>query len=94
MKDFFLKKVEDKPDYYALNEMTELLQKAAWRLVRAAEDKFGEKTDGAEKMKWCTGRMEMLHPVSGRDAAYYEDFVRAAFLNMKIELSIMERRIV
>lgn len=83
MKNFFMNVWSEK------NERTDLLQKGAWRFVRAAEDLLGS-GKGDEKRSWAIRRLkETFQDMSESEA---EDYVRAAFMNFKIESSVLDRR--
>ena len=64
------------------NNESDVIQKAAWRLVRSAEDRFVA-ADGSAKRAWCVDRMMALFPKKDRDNL--EDYIRAAFINFSIE---------
>lgn len=70
------------------NIETDLIQKTAWRLVRSAEDRMGM-GKGHEKLLWCIDRISELH--KGTHRTILEDYVRSAFINMKIELSALQQ---
>ena len=57
------------------------MQRCAWRLVRSAEDRIGSGR-GPEKLIWAVEAMKKEFPKLGEKA---EDYVRAAFMNFKIE---------
>lgn len=69
------------PDFTQTNAMEELLQRAAWRLVRSAEDRLGARR-GTEKLLWATRQLLEEYPEAGAAA---EDYVRAAFVQFKTE---------
>jgi len=82
----YFKKSEPKID---LNALCDLFQKTAWRLVRAAEDMFGS-GKGDEKRAWCVRRFkEIFKDVKDSEA---EDYVRAAFMNLKVEMGVIDRK--
>lgn len=68
--------------FVAQNHFVDLLQKHAWRLVRSAEDRFPA-GNGADKMNWCVGRLAAMFVNESKENL--EDFVRAAYINFKIE---------
>lgn len=75
--------------HFFQNQKTDLIQKTAWRLVRSAHDIFGT-GKGNEKRQWCIRRFKELHPdILEPDA---EDFIRSAFMNFLIEMSVLERK--
>lgn len=63
------------------NQKEEFMQRCAWRLVRSAEDRIGSGR-GPEKLIWAVEAMKKEFPKLGEKA---EDYVRAAFMNFKIE---------
>ena len=74
------------------NDRVDLIQKTAWRLVRSAEDRMGI-GKGHEKLLWCLNRLSDIFKDDSRDIL--EDYIRSAFINMKIEMSALnEQRIV
>jgi hypothetical protein len=73
-----------------LNYWEEVMQKTSWRLVRAAEDRFGAEK-GSEKRAWAVDRMQEEFPKVKRTVL--EDHVRAAYMNFRVEHSVFERRI-
>lgn len=81
IKIYFEKRIE--------NELLDVLQKTAWRLVRSAEDRF-EAGDGKDKRKWCETRMAVHFPeISGE---VLEDTIRAAYFNLTIENGTHNKR--
>lgn len=70
------------------NQKEELIQRSAWRLVRSVEDRIGVGR-GPEKLMWAVARLREEFPKIGPRA---EDYVRAAFVNFKLESSALERR--
>lgn len=70
------------------NFETDLIQKTAWRLVRSAEDRIGS-GKGSEKLLWCIDRISELH--KGMSRTILEDYIRSAFINMKIEMSALQQ---
>ena len=70
-----------RPDYIAVSALEELLQRAAWRLVRSAEDRIGAGR-GSEKLMWATRQLLEEFPAAGRAA---EDYIRAAYVQLKTE---------
>ena len=64
------------------NQREELIQRSAWRLVRSAEDRMGSGR-GNEKLLWCVEKLKVEFPKLGERA---EDYIRAAFVNFKIEV--------
>ena len=71
------------------NQREELIQRCAWRLVRAAEDKLGA-GKGPEKREWAADRLQEEFPKL-KGAA--ESYIRAAYFHFKIETTgILERR--
>lgn len=68
--------------FFFRNQEDELIQKYAWRLVRSAEDRIGAGR-GDEKRGWCVDRIRVEFPKLINESA--EDFIRAAFMNFKIE---------
>jgi hypothetical protein len=62
------------------NQMEELVQRCAWRLVRSAEDRIGSGR-GQEKLMWAVESLRKKFPKL-TDA---EDYIRAAFINFKAE---------
>ena len=59
----------------------EEVQRAAWKLVRAAEDRIKGQKRGAERLAWCVDKLKREYPnINGE----HEDHVRAAFVNFKI----------
>ena len=65
------------------NELVDVLQKSAWRLVRSAEDRFGT-FKGSEKREWGMARLKELFPHVKLDREA-EDYIRSAYINFKIE---------
>ena len=43
------------------NQKVDLIQKAAWRLVRSAQDRFGT-NKGSDKRSWCMEELRKLYP--------------------------------
>lgn len=76
-------------DYREMNQLVDYIQKLAWRLVRAAEDKFGP-MKGEEKRSWCVQRLQSDFPDFAHEA---DDFIRASYMGLKIEMEIIERRL-
>lgn len=72
MKSFFRNQTED------------ILQKTAWRLVRSAQDRF-KAGSGEDKRDWCVARLSAQFPKE--DPSRLEDYVRAAFVNFKVEFN-------
>lgn len=64
------------------NQIEELMQKTAWKLVRSAADRFGD-GKGEKKLQWGISKMQSEYPGLGEGAA--EDHVRAAYTNYKVE---------
>lgn len=64
------------------NQKEEWVQRAAWRLVRSAEDRMGSGR-GTEKLMWAVERLCAEFPKLNDRA---EDYIRAAFVNFKIEI--------
>lgn len=64
------------------NQKTDLIQKAAWRVVRSAQDRF-KNGDGSERMAWAIDRMHAQFPKESKDRL--EDYLRAAYINFTIE---------
>lgn len=73
--------------YWIENQKIDLIQKAAWRLVRSAQDQMGE-GKGQKKLTWCVDRMQLEFPKHSR--ADLEDYVRAAFINFSIERGVLK----
>ena len=65
-----------------LNANEELIQRAAWRLVRSAHDRMGTGR-GAEKLMWCVSRLTKEFQKTNGEA---EDYIRAAYVNFKTEM--------
>lgn len=72
------------------NQKADLIQKAAWMLVRSAEDRF-EAGKGQDKREWCVLRAAVLFPDELQDRL--EDAVRAAYINFRIETGEYNRRL-
>lgn len=70
-------------DFKAENEKCDLIQKAAWRFVRSADDRFGDGSKGALKLEWCITRLHGVFPEEAKE--HLEDFVRAAYINYRVE---------
>ena len=68
----------------------DVIQKIAWQLVRSAEDRF-EAGTSADKREWCVARLSAQFPKENPERL--EDFVRAAFVNFRIETGDYQRRI-
>lgn len=66
---------------FDMNNLEELIQRISWRLVRAASDRFGD-GKGEKKLGWATARLQKEFPNLGDNA---EDYIRAAYINFKIE---------
>lgn len=71
------------------NETSDLVQKCAWRLVRAAEDWMGM-GKGDEKRSWCMKRLKQRF--SDLDDETSEEFIRSAYINFKIEMSVLRQQ--
>lgn len=69
---------------FDLNNLEELIQRISWRLVRSANDRFGD-GKGQKKLDWATGKLEKEFPNLGENA---EDYIRAAYINFKTERGI------
>lgn len=69
--------------YFDANHREELIQRSAWRLVRAASDLHGD-NKGEKKMQWCIARIQRDFPELGDKA---EEYIRAAYSNFKLERS-------
>lgn len=63
------------------NQLEELIQRCAWRLVRSAQDKLGDEK-GAEKRIWAIEQLKKEFPMLGESAEHY---IRAAYMNFKME---------
>lgn len=66
---------------FDMNHLEELVQKAAWRLVRSAQDKMGAEK-GAEKRIWAIEQLKTEFPALGSNAEHY---IRAAYVHFKNE---------
>lgn len=75
--------------FWQENQRIDLVQKHAWRLVRSVEDRIVGMNSGFEKLNWCVDRIHEDFPDIKRDRL--EDYVRAAYMNFKIEYSTFER---
>lgn len=69
---------------FEANQREELIQRAAWRLVRSASDRMGEQK-GNSKMLWAIAELQKEFPDLGGRA---EDYVRAAYVNFKTETRV------
>lgn len=77
--------------FFFKNQKEDLIQKAAWRLVRAAEDRLPD-VPGAQRREWCVDRLMVQFPKEKvRD--HIEDYVRAAYVNFRIETGDYQRRV-
>lgn len=72
--------------FFDLNQLEELIQRTAWRLVRAAEDKMGNEK-GAEKRVWAIQQLMIEYPELQQHNFKAESYIRAAYINFKTETS-------
>lgn len=63
------------------NDLEELIQKCAWRLVRSASDRFGD-GKGQKKLDWAIAQLQKEFERIDLKA---EDYIRAAYIHYKIE---------
>lgn len=75
-------KIEISSKWFDSNQIEELIQKCAWRLVRSAEDRITGVKCGTERLIWCINKLKGEFPEMKPDA---EDFIRSAFVNFKLE---------
>lgn len=73
-------KIEIVSKNFEKNQVEELRQKAAWRLVRSAADRFGD-NNGEKKRNWCIANMDREFI----GAEHLEEYVRAAYIQYKTE---------
>lgn len=85
---FFFKK---RRDFRDLDRRIECAQKTAWMLVRAAEDKFSN-VPGDQKLVWASEILLIQIPEL-ETISRAENFVRAAFVNFRIETGDFQRRL-
>lgn len=65
------------------NAREELLQRAAWRLVRSAADRMKGPHRGSERLIWCVDRLRSEFQDLGAETA--QDYVRAAYSHFETE---------
>lgn len=72
--------------HFDKNQEEELIQRASWRLVRSALDRFGD-NKGEKKLAWVAARLKAEF-VIGEEKA--EDYARAAYVQFKTERKMSE----
>lgn len=66
---------------FEANQKEEMIQRAAWRIVRSSEDRLGSGR-GQEKLLFAISKLQEEFPdIKGRA----EDYIRAAYINFKTE---------
>ena len=85
-------KIEIISKNFERNQLEELIQRAAWRLVRSADDRFGE-NKGQKKLDWSVSQLKIEFFTEGiflnqNGTEKAEDYIRAAYINYRTEKGI------
>lgn len=80
-------KIQIFSEAFERNQTEELIQRAAWRLVRSASDRNGE-NKGDKKRDWSIS--QLTKEFDGLTESKAEDYVRAAYINYKTERGLAQ----